>query len=287
MSLDTDSSGISFTAFYTGEVWQRHGLSSPLLASSRGRMLYRALRPVELAASAVAGVNNEIHLLQRHRIIDAVVERAIREEGFSQVVELACGLSPRGLRFCQAFGSDIHYVEADLPGMAARKRKLLQDAGLLSAAHRVVACDILAEGGGDSLEALFAELEPGRKTLVITEGLINYFDYPTISRFWSRLALCLKAFPAGLYVTDLYPDLRWHRFVRTAAAFKAALALTTRSRVSLHFRTEADIRAGFRQAGFVSTTVHLPESWYGLLDIPVQRVPSIVRVLENRVAGGA
>lgn len=281
-----DSSGISFTAFYTGEVWRREGLSVPFLASKQGHFLYLAGMPVEWAGKALLGTNNVIMLLQRHHIIDHVLEKAVREEGFTQIVEIACGLSPRGTVVSRQFADiDLHYVEADLPGMAGRKRHLLEKAGELSVKHRVIDIDILAQGTADSLEAVFArELDPSRKTLVITEGLVNYFDYSTITGFWARLAKTLGNFPAGIYLTDLYPNFGWHPVVKVANAFKSALAFATRSSVTLHFGNEAAIVAGFGDAGFDSTTVHLPESYYGVLDIPVMRTPSLVRVIENRVA---
>jgi len=285
MAANTDSSGISFTAFYTGEVWRRHGLSVPFLASRQGQWLYLAGKPVEWAGKVLLGGNNEIMLLQRHHIIDHLLEKAIMEEGVSQVVEIACGLSPRGTRMSQRFADrDLHYVEADLPGMAARKRYLLTNAGELGPRHRVIDINILEQDTPEALERVFAkELDPSRKTLVITEGLVNYFDYPTIHGFWTRLAAVLKPFPDGIYLTDLYPNFRWHRSVRVANAFKSALAVATRSQVTLHFDTEDSIRDGFSEAGFARTAVHLPESYYDVLDIPVMRTPSLVRVIENRV----
>lgn len=284
-----DSSGISFTAFYTGEVWRRHGLSVPFLAQPEGKLLYAAGRPVELLAEALLGGGNETMLLQRHCIIDHVLEQAIEKEGFTQVVEIACGLSPRGTVMTRRFAShDLHYVEADLPAMAARKRALLEEAGELSARHKVIDVDILARDVQHSLESVFAnQLDPSRKTLVITEGLVNYFDHPTINGFWTRLATVLTRFPAGIYVTDLYPDFQWHRIARAARLFKAALSVATRARVTLHFGNEAAIRAGFHDAGFTTTRVHLPESYYGILPIPVQRTPSFVRVVESRVEGAS
>lgn len=283
MTRKFDSSGISFTAFYTGEVWRRHGLSVPFLTAPQGRLLYAAGRPMELLTEAVLGGSNETMLLQRHHILDHLLEKAI-EEGVTQIVEIACGLSPRGVVTMQRFaGRDLRYTEADLPGMAARKRQLLQEAGALGERHRVVELDILDRASAHSLEAVFAGLDPARKTLVITEGLVNYFDFPTIHDFWRRLAQVLQGFPAGLYITDLYPNFRWHRSVKLANAFKSALAWATRSRVTLHFGNEEAIREGFRDAGFASTQVHLPESYYGVLEIPVQRTPSFVRVIENRV----
>lgn len=285
MAADTDSSGISFTAFYTGEVWHRHGLSVPFLASRQGHWLYFAGRPMEWAGKALFGTNNEIMLLQRHHMIDHLLEKAITEEGVSQVVEIACGLSPRGTLMSQRFADrDLHYIEADLPGMAARKRQLLASAGELNAQHRVIDINILEQDTPEALERVFAqELDPTRKTLVITEGLVNYFDYSTIHGFWTRLAAALKPFPSGIYLTDLYPNFRWHRSVRAANAFKSALAVATRSQVTLHFDTEDAIRDGFHEAGYAHTSVHLPESYYDVLDIPVMRTPSLVRVIENMV----
>lgn len=283
MARGSDSSSISFTAFYTGEVWRRHGLSVPFLSSPQGRLLYTAGRPMELLTEALLGGSNETMLLQRHLIIDHLLEKAVREQGVTQIVEIACGLSPRGTLMAQRFADiDLHYVEADLPGMAARKRQLLLQAGELSMRHSVVALNILETEGEQTLEAVFAQrLDSSRKTLVITEGLVNYFDYATIHGFWSRLAMVLKSFRYGIYLTDLYPNFQWHRSVRVANVFKSALGLATRSSVTLHFGNEEAIRQGFQDAGFNTTTVHLPESYYGVLDIPVQRTPSFVRVIEN------
>lgn len=280
-----DSSGISFTAFYTGEVWRRHDLSVPFLATPQGRIFYTLGQPVETVARWLLGGNNITLLMQRHLILDHLLEKAILEEGFTQVVEIACGLSPRGTLFSKRFaGSGIRYIEADLPGMAARKRKLLADAGELNAYHQVVDLDILTEGGADSLEAVFSQaLDPDKKTLVITEGLINYFDLSVIQGFWQRLATLLKRFPEGRYLTDLYMDLQWHRSVKVAKALRSALAVATRSSVNLHFHHEQALKDCFQQSGFSQTIVHLPESYYGVLDIPVMRTPSLVRVVENRV----
>lgn len=282
--MSTDSSSISFTAFYTGEVWRRNGLSAPFFSQPQGRALYLAGKPFEMASNLLFGTNNEVLLLQRHRILDHLLEQAIVEEGFTQIVEIACGLSPRGTLTMQRHpNEDLVYLEADLPGMAARKRHLLESAGVASRGHRVIDLNILEEETKDSLERVMSrELDPSRKTIVITEGLVNYFDYPTIHGFWTRLAAVLKSFSDGMYLTDLYPNFQWHPGVRLANAFKEGLAIATRSHVTLHFDNEQAIRSGFAQAGFRSTQVHLPESWYGVLDIPVSRRPSLVRVLQSR-----
>ena len=279
----TDSSGISFTAYYTGEVWRQHGLSSEAFNTTQGKTLYYLGQPFEKFARAVAGFSTQTTLLQRHHMIDEVVRKAITEQGVTQIVEIACGLSPRGVRFCQEF-PDLQYVEADLPAMLAHKEKLLAENGLLTANHCVVGINILEENTPDALAVVFErELDPTRKTLVITEGLINYFDYQTISIFWRNLAQVLRQFPAGGYVTDLYPNFQWHPMNRLISTFIHGLAFATKSSVTLHFKSQQAIVEGFSQLGFAKTTVHIPESYYGVLPIPTQRMASLVRVVENWV----
>ena len=45
-----DSSGISFTALYTGAVWHRYGLSDDVLATDQGRWLYHLMTPFEVGS---------------------------------------------------------------------------------------------------------------------------------------------------------------------------------------------------------------------------------------------
>lgn len=278
----TDSSSISFTAYYTGEVWRQHGLSRPMFATNTGRVLYGLGRPIEATVTALAGASIRTTLLQRHQLIDAIVTRAIREQGVTQIVEIACGLSPRGVRLCAEF-PDLQYIEADLPEMAAHKRELLSTHGMLSRRHRVVSINILDETGAHALSTVFASLDQHQKTLVITEGLVNYFALEVITPFWQRLATALTRFPAGAYVTDLYPNLTWHPFVRLSNAFKQGLAIATRSSVTLHFEHHQAIEQGFAACGYAQTSVHMPESYYHILPIPTSRVASLVRVVENWV----
>lgn len=281
--MTTDTSSISFTAYYTGEVWRRHGLSVPALTSKQGQRLYQLGRPLEWLSERVLGVSNEILLLQRHAMIDHVLSTAIEQNGVTQVLEIACGLSPRGTRFSRRYPG-LRYVEADLPGMAARKRELLARSGELSERHRVATINILADEGAESLAAVLArEFTPGQPVLVITEGLINYFDYASIQGFWSRLAVALRPYAGSRYVTDLYPDFAWNRHVRLFHAFTRVLGVATRSSVTLHFRSPTAVAEGFTAVGFGSVALHVPEAYYGVLAMPVQRVPSLVRVVEARL----
>ena len=278
-----DTSSISFTALYTGQVWVRHGLSEPGFRTPAGALLYGAMTPFEALGKRLLGGNIRTFLLQRHHLIDARLEALIADHPDLQILEIACGLSPRGSRL-RARHPGIDYVEADLPDMARRKQRLLARQGALGERHRVEPVNILVADGDDSVAALLGRLDPTRPVAVITEGLINYFDLATISPFWARLARALKAFPRGVYLTDNYPlyaNMRFHRTLKTLGGLLGALS---RSNVAFHFDSDDATRAHFRDQGFAALTVHDPADYYGTLPIPRTRGTPMVRILEAEAA---
>lgn len=143
---------------------------------------------------------------------------------------------------------------------------------------------ILAEDGERSLAALFAGLDRERPLVVITEGLVNYFQRPVIEAFWSRLATELKRFPQGTYLTDLYPDLREHPRYRQIRWGVGIIGRLTRGSYPLHYRNAAEIEAAFARCGFASTLVLDPQREGAALGLPQGRLPSLVRVIESRTA---
>jgi O-methyltransferase involved in polyketide biosynthesis len=283
-----DTSSISFTALYTGQVWWANGLSAPGFSTRLGSFYYHALSPFEYLGGKVVGGNIRTFLLQRHQMMDHLARQAVEEHGVTQILEIACGLSPRGTRFVADYPW-LHYVEADLPDMAQRKRALLDQQGRDSSRHEVVDCNILALDTEDALEKVLARLDLSQPVLVITEGLVNYFNLETISGFWSRLALALKAFPRGIYLTDNYPLYYDMPFYRTLKTLGALLGSVSRSDVTFHFGSDDEARAVFEEAGFDRLMIHNPADYYDQLDMPHSRGNPLVRVMqaitENDAAG--
>jgi O-methyltransferase involved in polyketide biosynthesis len=251
---DSEASGaVSPTAHYTGETWVRNGLSHPQLATWQGRALHRTLALPIAASRTFGGPTLEGLLLARHRIIDSILEEQI-EGGVSQVVEAACGMSPRGWRFSERYGDKLTYVEADLPAMARRKREALARMGSLSDHHRVDDLDVLRDGGPGSLDSLAKELDPARGLVIITEGLLTYFDDPTVEALWERLARVLARFEQGAYLADLrfaLPD----RGV-PERAFDVILGAFVRGKVHAYRGDEATAEASLRAAGFARANLH-------------------------------
>lgn len=247
------SAAISPTAHYTGETWVRNGLSHPQLATWQGRLLHRSLVLPNAASKMLGGPTLEGLLLARHRIIDALLDDLI-QGGVSQVIEVACGMSPRGWRFSERYGDRLTFVEADLPAMARRKREALAQMGSLDDRHRVVDLDVLRDGGPESLEALVRTMDPEAGLAIVTEGLLVYFDDATVEALWARLARALQPFSTGVYLADL----RIARPRRRVAerAFELLLGTFVRSNIHPYRGDEASAAAALRTAGFERARLH-------------------------------
>ena len=238
---------ISPTAHYTGYVWFAHGQSHEAFATRGGRLMYRALRAPNVVLHHAGLPTLEGMLLARHRLIDLRLSQAIESGEISQVIEVAAGLSPRGWRFRQRYGDRITYVEADLPGMISRKRRVLAEIVSESTAHRTVEIDALADDGPTSIDAICASLDPTRGTAIITEGLVNYFDTPTMTGMWQRFAAALRRFPRSLYLSDLIlRDGNRGPFVK---GFGWLLAAFVRGKVHMHFDSSEEAEDALAAAG--------------------------------------
>lgn len=247
----SSSGAISPTAHYTGETWIRNGLSHPQLATWQGRLFYDTLALPNALSSRLGRPSLDGLLLARHRIIDTLLDELI-QDGVSQVIEAACGMSPRGWRFSERYGDELTYVEADLPPMARRKREALARMGSLGDHHRVADLDILRDGGPGSLEALVERMDPDRGLVIITEGLLTYFDDDTVRALWSRLARMLSPFATGAYLADL----RTGRVDLAERAFGLLLGAFVRGRVHAYPGDEAAAGNALRAVGFEQARVH-------------------------------
>jgi O-methyltransferase involved in polyketide biosynthesis len=255
-----DSSSISFTAHYTAQTWQEHGLSLPQLKTGAGAAMYRLMEPAERAGRSLLGTNLRAMLVERHTTMDRLLGEIMEVAPDTQVLEIACGLSARGYRFSQSHPG-IRYVEADLPKMAATKSALLAKVEGLSPEHKVVPVDILASTGALSLEAvLAAAFDQGRPIAVITEGLMNYFPLEVATGFWRRLAQAMKRFPAGSYLADTYPPPERPLLRLIARAGAAGLRVISRSSAGIHFASDAAAIAHLRGLGFSDVQSHRPNA---------------------------
>lgn len=248
------SERISPTAYATGYYWYARGMSHQAFATPQGRRTLQAFRPLMLGLEAIGGLSLDATLMARHRGIDEKLDAAIRSGAVSQVIEIAAGLSPRGWRFAQRYGSRITYLDTDLPAMAATKSELLAQHDLLSERHRVVELDALAESGPQSLAAIAATLDPNAGTAIITEGLLSYLAPDEVDRLWARIATTLERFPHGLYLADLHFRSQTHG--RTVKLFGWFLSRFVRGRINMHFDNAEQACESMDSHGFAEAEVN-------------------------------
>lgn len=239
---------ISPTAHYTAAVWARHGLDHPAVTAAVRPRLFRWTTPVIAGLARVTGSPTiEQVLLQRHQGLDTLLRRAI-DGGTTQVLEVPGGLSSRGPRFVAAHAG-LRYVEGDLPAMAARKRAALAAGGFSHPDHAVVDIDLLADSGPTSLAGVVAaHLDPTRPTVLIMEGLLNYFDEQTVSSIWARISSTFRPLPRLRYLADM--RVRVPNQGVAERVFLAGLSTLARGAVSAHFDGEAGATAALEAAGF-------------------------------------
>ena len=277
------SSAISPTAHYTGYVWARHGLGDADLATGPGRLLFTAGQGLMAPLDLLGGPTLEHFLLARHRIIDHLLDEAIAAGTVGQVVELAAGLSPRGLELTRRH-RDLAYVEVDLPGMATRKQEILRGKGADPARHRAVTADVLDDAAFSSVfTGPSSLLDPSVGTAVVTEGLLNYFPREAVLGLWRRTARELRRFPQGRYYSDLHVASRTGRADRV---FIAGLSAFVRGQVHLHFADVPEAVDALRASGFDEARLIAPREFAGSMPDMEAAGADRVRVVEARVDAG-
>lgn len=277
MTAVRNSEKVSPTAYATGYLWYRLGMSHPALATPQGKRLDR---PFRVLMKTLGGNTFENLMIARHQGIDGLLTRAIEAGKVSQVIEIAAGLSGRGIRMTQRF-PQLTYVETDLPHMAALKRRLLGEAGLLSDRHRVTEINALQDSGPHSLAGVAGGLDPQRGTAIITEGLMNYLNPEAAQGVWRRIATTLRGFPQGMYLSDVYFTSQ-NRSVG-AAIFGAVLSAFVRGRMFIHFESPQHGEELMRSAGFRSASIHETRNLPETREIAKERGGERVRILEATI----
>ncbi|MEQ1160521.1 class I SAM-dependent methyltransferase [Acinetobacter calcoaceticus] len=247
---------ISFTAHYTGYIWYQMGISHEALATAKGKSLAYLVHPIESWAEKYVGGSMRTTLKQRHTMLDHHLEKLIQENPDLQVLEIACGLSPRGWWFRQHYPS-ITYRELDLPDMAQTKQNALQQ--IEQNAPEILSVDLFTEAFAQAFEVF----DPNRPLVVISEGLINYFDKDLLKQLIQSIAHYGTAFKTFHYLTDLYPEPIKNKLATLIWNSSKLLKLMSRSSFSFHFKSPQEVQDFFKDAGFQHATVEQPQIFFG------------------------
>ena len=110
-------------------------------------------------------------IVVRTQVLDEMIQKAVEDDGFDTVLNLAAGLDTRPYRL--ALPAALRWIEVDLPAMIDYTRQVLKDAKCFCRLerHALDLTDLLAR------RALFAKIAAAAdKVLVLTEGLLIYLD---------------------------------------------------------------------------------------------------------------
>lgn len=125
-------------------------------------------RGERIVNSMLSGRKNSWSMVARTWLIDHFVKQHV-ELGFTQVLNLASGLDTRPYRL--DLPTDLTWIDADLPGIVEYMTTMMKDEKP-NCLHKRVSIDL---SNREARLAFFNEVAAnGKKTLVITEGLLPY-----------------------------------------------------------------------------------------------------------------
>ena len=217
------------TGHYTAYVWHRLRLPyAELFRTRKGAALYWGGRA---SGEWLTEFSDRIpamwqYLGHRHLLIDAQLDALDAD----RVVELGAGLSRRGVTW--AVDRGVRYVEIDLPHMIEAKRQRLEAApaavrAVLGDRLTLMSRDILDPGFAGELGALLAGAE---RPVVITEGVIMYFDFESRRKLLDAIASGLARSGGGHYLADVQTKDREHEAGVAPALLRRGIKLVTKGR---------------------------------------------------------
>jgi methyltransferase (TIGR00027 family) len=130
----------------------------------------------ELAGERGAEIARQIGMpgwpiVVRTQVLDEMILKAVEEDGFDTVLNLAAGLDTRPYRL--ALPATLRWIEVDLPAMVEYKKEVLKQAKCFCRLERH-AVDL---ADPQARRSLFAKVGAAAdKVLVLTEGLLIYLD---------------------------------------------------------------------------------------------------------------
>lgn len=133
----------------------------------------------------------------RHKLLDQL----LRQTGIKQVVEVAAGLSTRGLEITD--DNSYEYVELDLPSMIAAKKRIvasLQKERIIPKRQNLHFEAGSAVELGDVLRAT-RRFDQDKPIVIVNEGLLRYLNFGDKGKYADNVRKLLKKF-GGVWITS-------------------------------------------------------------------------------------
>lgn len=194
-----------------------------------------------------------------------MINKFLAEGGYKQILEIASGLTPRGLQLAK--DPNINYVEFDLPPMIAQKEEIIKD---MEAGGVVQKPKNLSLVMGNALSAADLETAAGsfqadKPVAIVTEGLLRYFTFEEKAQVARNVLRILKKF-GGVWLTPdtQTKDGRFGVSLKNAVQFSKVVG---RNIEQNYFSDEAEAIDFFTKLGFDVKSHSLSEALESLVSI--------------------
>jgi len=179
--------------------------------------------------------------------------RIIRRNGITQILEVAAGLSPRGIAMTE--NPDVVYVVTDLPQILDQERMITEAAlSKLNYQRPNLHFEVANALDRESLSTALSIFRLDRSVAIITEGLLPYFNHEEKTVLANNIHEVLTKY-RGVWITS---DVHTKQYRDAATRLDAKMrqrqdriARSTGSNLeSNFFADENDVRRFFETAGF-------------------------------------
>lgn len=141
-------------------------------------------------------------LFQKRIALSNDLNKLVKEYNPEQIIEFACGYSPRGLLMTQN-NPRLVYLETDFSIVINRKKNILKEIEskekiTLSKNHHLLKLDVLNSGSSHLLKKY---LNKNKRTLIIAETLTSYLNPEEHEFFIQNINKLLKNFTHSAYLS--------------------------------------------------------------------------------------
>lgn len=183
----------------------------------------------------------------RYKLLD----RLIMQTGIRQILEVAAGLSSRGLALTE--DDSLTYVELDLPHMMDDKRRIVKD---LQAKRLVPQRANLHFEDGNAVEIdgflnAAEHFDPNQPLLIVNEGLLRYLGLKDKQRYAANVSNILRKFGGTWVTSDISLPKVMYKEQDVMAGRRKKISEITGVQVDNNlFKDEEDAKQFFGDLGF-------------------------------------
>lgn len=196
---------------------------------------------------------NTPQLEARYKLINKI----LKDQNPSQILEIAAGLSPRGIQMTQR-DSNLKYVEIDLPSVMAEKQKIVAN---LAEKEKINTKNLVLEcGNALNYKSMFEATKSFKQKpiTVVNEGLLRYMNFDQKSIVAKNVHKLLKKF-GGIWIT---PDITLRKIIMSESKGKEYQRISQLTGIDIDANSFKDVthaKEFFEEHGFSVKCISLTE----------------------------